>query len=71
MKVGKLIFLLEDYDSEMEVQVRVSPATDGDYSEAVDDFFGEYCEVTDERNILVEYGKLTIVADYEGFDEGE
>jgi hypothetical protein len=65
MKVGKLIFLLEDYDSEMEIQVRVSPATDGDYIGSVNEFFGDYCEVTDERNILVEYGKLTIVADYD------
>ena len=65
MYLKELLRLLDGYDPEMEVQVRVAPATDGDYTGSVDEFFGEYCEVTDERNILVEYGKLTIVADYD------
>jgi len=65
MYLKELLRLLDGYDPEMEVQVRVAPATDGDYIGSVDEFFGEYCEVTDERNILVEYGKLTIVADYD------
>ena len=65
MYLKELLRLLDGYDPEMEVQVRVAPATDGDYIGSVDEFFGEYCEVTDERNIFVEYGKLTIVADYD------
>lgn len=71
VKVKELADAIDGYDPEMEVAVRVSPATDdGDYSESLDQFFGEYCEVTDERSVLVEYGKLVIVADYEEMDEG-
>jgi hypothetical protein len=65
MKVKELLEALADYDQEMEVQVRVTPVDDGDYVGSVNEFFGDYCDVTDERNILVEYGKLTIVADYD------
>ena len=71
MYLKELLELLDGYDPEMEVQVRVAPATDGDYIGSVNEFFGEICHITDERNILVEYGNLMIVADFDGFEDDD
>jgi len=66
LKLKELLFHLDDFDDpEMEVQIRIwiSPETEEDEL-PLSDFIGEYCQITGEKDILVEYGKLTIVADW-------
>jgi hypothetical protein len=64
VKVSELAAALDDYDQEMEVQVRIFA---GDLVEEddirVSEFEGEYCTV-DEKGILIEHGKLTIIGDW-------
>jgi hypothetical protein len=57
MNVKTLIELLEGLDPEIPVVVRVSTYND----EPIDD--GDILEVRDERSILVEFQKATIIAD--------
>jgi len=57
MKLGDLKKLLEGWGNDVDVVVRVSSYS----NDPIDD--GDILEISDERSILVEYGKLTIVAD--------
>ena len=54
MKLKEFLEHLEGRDPEMEVVVRVN-------GEEIED--GDILDVVDERSIIVEYGKLTILAD--------
>jgi len=61
--------MLEGWDDSMELQIRINPANeqaleDIAIEEPLEEFFGEYCDVTDERSVLVENGKLTIIGDW-------
>jgi hypothetical protein len=65
LTVRELLESISGYDPDMEVQVRIACSTDDATDELLAEWFGEYCEVTDERSVLVEYGKLTIIGDWE------
>jgi hypothetical protein len=68
VKVKELAAALDGYDPEMEVQIRINITDTSEdvvsESMTVDELDGEYCAVTDERSVLVEYGKLTIIGDW-------
>jgi hypothetical protein len=57
MNVKTLIELLEGLDPEIPVVVRVGTT----YNDPIED--GDILEVRDERSILVEFQKATIIAD--------
>jgi hypothetical protein len=72
--LGELKEALDGYDDTLEVQVRVSISDDADAADeasrtSLDEWSGEYCDVTDERSVLIEYAKLTIVADWQPPEE--
>jgi hypothetical protein len=64
MKLRELKEHLEGLDPEMEVQIRIYTPDVEEDEMPLSEFIGEYCEVTDERNVSVEYGKLTIIGDW-------
>lgn len=59
MNNGELQKMLDGWDPELEVQLRVSD-TEG---VGVED--GDYLTIEGERSVLVEYGKITIIGDME------
>ena len=66
MKVRELISELQESDTGMEVQIRVN-IDDPEFNDELDlsEWAGEYCNLTNEKSVLVEYGKLTLVADWQ------
>jgi hypothetical protein len=54
---------MEGLDPEMEVVVRISVDDELNGDVTVDDIVGEYAQVTDDRNVMVEYGRLVVVGD--------
>ena len=66
MKLDNFKELLDQWDSEvLEVVVRISVPDNGKESElvAIDYLDGEYAEISDERSVLFENGRVTIIAD--------
>lgn len=74
MKLKELLEHLEGTDPEIEVVIRVAipepPEEYVDMSEAdMCATDGDYLDITDERSITIEYGKLTIIGDKDWADD--
>ena len=65
MKLSELRELLADYDGTMQVAVQIT--LDPDETDPPED--GELFSIVDERSVLVQYGKLIIIADQLGEEE--
>jgi hypothetical protein len=65
MKLKEFLEEVEGIDPEIEIQIRIAPVDQmRDYPQPLEEFFGDYCEVSEAGNILIEYGKLIIIGDY-------
>lgn len=64
MTNNELQTLLQQWGPDEEVQVRISISGEAfDAIEDIEDLDGSYCFINDERSVLLENGKITVIAD--------
>lgn len=64
MKIKQLKELLDYWDDDTDVEIRIALEGEDTFGTNLEEFFGEYCQITDERSVLFENGRLVIVGDW-------